>query len=102
MLLNCAHLTQLVIFDRLMDFLSSVHHKWAVPYDWFIQGHSRNKQHFQCTLCISRIFDTYLATVAREENHLTIGSLFAFCSERSFSVNNVRESVVVAWHVLCD
>src|SRR6266852_4354113 len=96
--INRAHPALLVVFKSLTDFRLRVHHKRPVARDWFVQGHSRDEQYFKRSLRVRRIFDSHFVAVLREQNHLSVSSAFAFCSEQSLALHHVSEGVVSARH----
>src|SRR6266446_6185270 len=96
--INRAHPALLVVFKSLPDFRLRVHHKRPVARDWFVQGHSRDEQYFKRSLRVRRIFDSHFVAVLREQNHLSVSSAFAFCSEQSLALHDVSKGVVGARH----
>src|SRR5712691_3918332 len=91
---NHTHPTQTVIFNRLTDFRLRVHHERSVARDWFVQRHTGDEQHFERSLRVRRVFDSHFVAVLREQNHLSISSVFALCSEQPLSLHHVSEGVV--------
>src|SRR6267142_5355065 len=89
--INRTHPTQLVIFNRLADFAFRIHYKRPVARDRFVYGHSGDEQHFERGLRVRSVFDSDFVAVLREQNHLSISSAFAFCSEQPLALNNVSE-----------
>src|SRR6266568_612678 len=97
---NRAHPTQTVVFNRLTDFRLRVHHKRPVARDWFVQGQPCDEQHFERSLCVHRISDSHFVGVLGEQNHLSVSSALALCSEESLSFHDISESVVRSRYLL--